>query len=409
MTNGEVPAPTPRANTLILCALAAVMVIVAIIGEPGANSPLSVIALLVGLIPWALIAGGVRVPLPAFIAVAIAVAVVVVLVESNPGGMFPVMIALVWVALNTDDWRVLAGTFVASIAPIIIDTMTGGGVDENGTVYMVSGAGFSFVTGRLLRRQSQLTADLRAMDQLAAEHAAAAERTHIAREVHDVVAHSLTVVMLHLTGARRALATDPARAEEALARAEEVGRESLDSVRQVVGLLRDGERSTSGATDPPQPGLGDIEGLIDGYRLGGLDVVDHVELDDVELDLAIQLVVYRVVQESLSNALQHSPGASCEVRISVSADGDAGGAAGRRTLTVDVTNSAPARALLGRPDAAAERVGLGVSGMRERVRAAGGSFAAGPTSDGGWSVRAMMPLRFSTVQGVTWPAVPTTP
>ncbi len=276
MTNGEVPAPTPRASTLILCAAAAVMVIVAIVGEPSASSPLSVVALLVGLIPWALIAGGVRVPLWAFIAVAITVGFVVVLVESNPGGMFPVMIALVWVALNTDDWRVLAGTFVASIAPILIDTMAGGGdLDENGTIYMVSGAGFSFVTGRLLRRQSQLTAELRAMDQLAAEHAAAAERTHIAREVHDVVAHSLTVVMLHVTGARRALATDPARAEEALARAEEVGRESLDSVRQVVGLLRDGESATSGATDPPQPGLGDIEALIDGYRLGGMDVVDQ--------------------------------------------------------------------------------------------------------------------------------------
>ena len=74
MTNGEVPAPTPRASTLILCAAAAVMVIVAIVGEPSANSPLSVVALLVGLIPWALIAGGVRVPLWAFITVAITLA-----------------------------------------------------------------------------------------------------------------------------------------------------------------------------------------------------------------------------------------------------------------------------------------------------------------------------------------------
>ena len=151
------------------------------------------------------------------------------------------------------------------------------------------------------------------MNELRVEHAAAAERTRIARDVHDVVAHSLTVVMLHVTGARRALATDPARADEALARAEMVGRESLDSIRQVMGLLRDpgGGHPTCRRTGARPT----CAALIDGYRAGGLDVTSDRQLDaDGSLDPAVELVVFRVVQESLANVLQHAPGAACRRR-----------------------------------------------------------------------------------------------
>jgi signal transduction histidine kinase len=390
--------PTQRFTTPVVLSIAAVaMALVAMIGQPGSVDAVTVAALAVGLLPWALVAGGVRVPLFLFVGVSIAVAFVVVVGQSNPGGMFPVMIALVWVALHTDDRRVMVAVLAIAAVPIIIVTFTDGGLDENGTVYMLCGLGFSWLTGRLLHRQQRLTAELREMNDLRVEHAASAERTRIAREVHDVVAHSLTVVMLHLTGARRALATDPERADQALARAEKVGRESLDSVRQVVGLLRDGDVGRQRGPAPPQPSLRDVTELIEGYRLGGLDVTTRVDVGAGDVDPATQLVVYRIVQESLSNVLQHAPGAACEVVIEP--DRSAG-------LVVVVSNSAVPPTVADRPTG---RVGLGVRGMDERVRAAGGTFAAGPLSTGGWQVRATLPGRKIGQREVTWTTATTRP
>ena len=129
----------------------------------------------------------------------------------------------------------------ASFLAILDCTIEKGSIDESGIVYFTGGIGISWLSGWLLRRQAALTAQVEAMRDTQVQQLAAQERARIAREVHDVVAHSLTVVMLNLTGARRALATDPDRADEALARAEVVGRDSLDSIRQVMGLLRDPE------------------------------------------------------------------------------------------------------------------------------------------------------------------------
>jgi signal transduction histidine kinase len=393
--------PTQRFTTPVVLSIAAVaMALVAMIGQPGSVDAVTVAALAVGLLPWALVAGGVRVPLFLFVGVSIAVAFVVVVGQSNPGGMFPVMIALVWVALHTDDRRVMVAVLAIAAVPIIIVTFTDGGLDENGTVYMLCGLGFSWLTGRLLHRQQRLTAELREMNDLRVEHAASAERTRIAREVHDVVAHSLTVVMLHLTGARRALATDPERADQALARAEKVGRESLDSVRQVVGLLRDGDVGRQRGPAPPQPSLRDVTELIEGYRLGGLDVTTRVDVGAGDVDPATQLVVYRIVQESLSNVLQHAPGAACEVVIEIGAEPPA-------ALGVTVTNAARQNAPA--DPRGSDRVGLGLRGMDERVRAAGGTFAAGPLSTGGWQVRATLPVRTTGSREVTWTTAPTTP
>ena len=188
-----------------------------------------------------------------------------------------------------------------------------------------------------------------AMQDRVVAHAAIAERTHIAREVHDVVAHSLTVMMLHLTGARRLLRTDSEAADEALAQAEAIGRASLDAVRQTVGLLRaDG---TSDAVGPPRPGLGQVDELIERSRAGGLDVTTDLDATAECIAPAVQLVVYRVVQESLSNVLQHGPGATCAVRL--------------RADRLEVVNTPSAS-----PAPPTTRRGLGLVGMAERVRAA---------------------------------------
>lgn len=357
---------------------AGLMAVVVLVGEPDVvSSPFSMAALLIGLVPWALVAGGVRVHPAAVVGVVLAASAVVVLDTRGCGGMFPVMAAVVWAALHTESRLLLAVVVAAALGPAAVASMLEGVLIE-GSVYMAAGIGFSCLTGSLIRRQQQLTAEVGALNALAGEHAATAERTRIAREVHDIVAHSLTAVMLHLTGARRTLASDPARADEALEQAETVGRDSLDSIRQVVGLLHDGD-PVGGPVAAPQPGLADGEALIESYRAVGLEVDCSVELHGVDPDPATQLVVYRVIQESLANALQHAPGSTCSVRIDAVAD----------ALHVVVHNARPATATRRRSG----RVGLGLRGMRERVRAAGGTIETGPTPDGGWSVTAVLPSR----------------
>ena len=357
-------------TTLVLASTAVGAALVAIFGSDGSVNATTVVAAVLGLVPWALVAGGVHVgPVPFFLW-SFACAAFIVIVDHNAGGLFPLMVALVWLMRATDDRRLIVAA-LALTAALLVALAIDVGSDDAGLVYFLAGVGIAALMGRMLHRQERITAELRAMHGLRLEHAASGERARIARDVHDVVAHSLTVVMLHLTGARRALATDPTGADAALARAEAVGRESLDSIRQVMGLLRD----PGTGTDVPVPGIADLPALLDGYRAGGLDVV-------ADRRCAARgrsnggLVVYRIVQESLTNVLRHAPGAACTVNVAPAGDG----------VEVVVVN---------RPGAAVPadvardaRPGLGVRGMVERVRAFGGEVVAGPTPGGGWRVAA---------------------
>ncbi|MDQ3350574.1 MAG: histidine kinase [Actinomycetota bacterium] len=408
---GEAIPPSSRDLSLsaemILPLAAAAMALVAIFGA-GAPEAVTIAASIVGLGPWTLLAGGIRLPLVLFALWTCASGAVTVLVGDNPGGVFPMLIAVVYIAWSTDDWwligAVMAAPVLAIVALEVIESP-----QESGAVYFIGGSAISLLSGRMLRRQDWLMGELRSMQALRVEHAAGEERTRIAREVHDVVAHSLTVVMLHVTGARRAMAVDPDRAGDALERAEKVGRESLDSIRQIVGLLRDGEPPDDAGRDGlrvPQPGLADLDALIDGYRSAGVTVEDSVAIDDADIDPAIQLVAYRVVQESLSNVQQHAPGAPSVVRMwteigdSHDTDSHDGGGGVPVTSIVhvhvavdnDVSPSAGVDAGRGTSQSTS-RLGLGVRGMRERVVAAGGSFTAGATGPGGWRVTATLPLR----------------
>ena len=364
----------PKSPVLALTATA--MALVAMFGDRGSFTVLTTTAAIVGLIPWALAAGGVQVPLWAFAVVVLGASAVIVVGDSNGGGLFPAIMIIVVVTRATGNRAAVAATVSATLAMVVIRAVVEGSAYENGTVFFFSGALISLLAGRLLRKQEALTAQVRAMHELTREHAAIAERTHIAREVHDIVAHSLTVVMLHLTGARRALPVDPQRADEALARAESVGRSSLDSIRQMVVLLR-GRSGTPAAAAGPPPGVADLAELIEHSRSGGLMVDTDIALDGHELDAAQQLVVYRVVQESLSNVLQHSPGARCRVTV-------------RPPMVIVINEPAPT-ALPTANAATRPRSGLGLIGMAERARATGGTFRAGPTTAGGWRVAVELP------------------
>jgi len=179
----------------------------------------------------------------------------------------------------------------------------------------VAGTVMAASAGAFMRSQVTSLRALRAAQAQLARQAAVEERQRVAREVHDVIAHSLTVTMLHLSAARLAVGRDDSvAATEALEEAERAGRQSLAEIRRTVGLLRDGE---DGASEAPLPVAADVVELVDGYRSAGMDV--HLEIDG-DLDVmapAASLATYRVVQEALANSARHAPGARATVDVTV--------------------------------------------------------------------------------------------
>jgi signal transduction histidine kinase len=227
-------------------------------------------------------------------------------------------------------------------------------------------SGFSL----LIRHDRHLLAQLRQAQAGLAEQARTQERNHIARELHDIIGHTLTVSLLHVQSARLAVEHDPSDAARALAEAERLGRECLAEVRMTVGMLRqDGDRQDAGIA--PLPGMDSLPALVGRFRSAGADVTLTVEGDAGGLPATTGLAVYRIMQEVLTNAVKHAPGTPTTIRLAI------GG--GTVTLTAD---------------SAAEPgtgTGLGLISMRERAESVGGSCAAGPGGHG-WLVRATLPL-----------------
>jgi signal transduction histidine kinase len=225
---------------------------------------------------------------------------------------------------------------------------------------------------RLLVVQQTLVRQLRAAQADLARQAVANERRRIAGEIHDIAAHALAVMVLHLTGARMRVLREGGDPElvETLAEAERLGRQSLDDVRRTVGLLREEPTGTT----PPLPGATDVRGLVAQYRAAGLDVDFEMHGADPEkMAPATGLALYRIIQESLANVVKHAPGASVCVRL----DLDAGARLLiRNALTASVSPNGTG--------------GHGLDGMRERARLLGGWLQAGP-SDGDWVVECALP------------------
>jgi signal transduction histidine kinase len=224
----------------------------------------------------------------------------------------------------------------------------------------------------LIRHDRDLLRQLRRAQAGLAEQARAQERNRIARELHDVIGHTLTVSLLHVQSARLTVEHDPADAARALAEAERLGRECLAEVRTTVGMLREDDAADRTA---PLPDAGRLPALVEQYRSAGADVTLTVEGDPAGLPATTGLAVYRIAQEALTNAAKHAPGAPTEVRLLVSP--------GEVTLTAD------SRAVPGK--GAVTGTGLGVVSMRERAESVGGTCEAGPGGRG-WLVRARLPL-----------------
>ncbi|GAB3623808.1 sensor histidine kinase [Mariniluteicoccus endophyticus] len=237
--------------------------------------------------------------------------------------------------------------------------------------------GFFALLGALARKRGEETEALRRSQAQELRLATLGERTHIAREMHDIVAHSLGVIIAQADGGRYAAAASPGAAVRSLETIGEVGRESLAEMRELLHVLRsDDSRDTL-----PAPGPGDLPALFDDYRRAGLDLTTRI--DDLSLAPAAGLVVYRIVQESLTNVLKHAGRVGADVAIDRAADG----------VRVVVTNPLPAQ--LPAADA-----GHGLIGMRERVDMRGGTLSAG-AADGVWRVTARLPLRDDESAGGT--------
>jgi signal transduction histidine kinase len=206
--------------------------------------------------------------------------------------------------------------------------------------------------------------------------AAAEERTRVAREMHDIVGHSLSVIVTLADGGAYATETAPQRSKEALLLIGDTGRRSLAELRRILGVLREP------ADEPelsPQPGIADLDPLCQHIRAAGPDVEYHSTGELDTLDPGVQLVTYRIVQEALTNALKHA-GPHTRVRLALRTDG------GRLRILVQDTGTP------GGSTRATGTEGHGLIGMRERAALYGGTVSSGPSADGGWTVDAELDL-----------------
>jgi signal transduction histidine kinase len=205
-----------------------------------------------------------------------------------------------------------------------------------------------------------------------ARDAVAEERARIARELHDVVGHSVSVMTVQASGVRRLLRPDQERERDALLIVERTGREALAEMRRMVGVLRRPEEAPALA---PQPSLEHVERLVEKARDAGLPVELRVQGEPVELPAGVDLTAYRLVQEGLTNALKHAQAKRAEVLVNY----------GRDELEVMVSDD-------GRGVGNGDGGGHGLVGMRERVSVYGGELDAGPQPGGGYRLRARLPV-----------------
>jgi signal transduction histidine kinase len=223
------------------------------------------------------------------------------------------------------------------------------------------------------RGLDELQVKLAAARRAAAERAVAEERQRIARELHDVVAHSVSVMTVQAGAVRRLLHPEQERERLALETIEATGREALTEMRRLVGLLRDQGAMPEFA---PQPSMRAVDVLVGTVREAGLPVELAVVGAPVELPPGVDLAAYRVIQEALTNALKYAGPASAWVTVRWK-EGE---------LEVEIAND-------GRSELAGDGSGHGLVGLRERVSLVGGSIESGPRDGGGFVVKAHLPYR----------------
>jgi signal transduction histidine kinase len=296
------------------------------------------------------------------------------------GTMFVAVLLVAACAGQLRDRRQALGGLVALVVTANVATAA---FPEQGLMEYVWTTAFfvgvwlaSFVLAQRGRQAREALARARILElerEAEARAAVAEERARIARELHDVVAHSVSVMTVQAAGVRRLLRPEQEREREALETIERTGREALAEMRRMLGVLR---QPTEGPPAlAPQPGLANLENLLEQVREAGLPVELRVSGERPELPAGIDLNAYRVVQEALTNALRHAGPARATVEVRYTDD----------VLELEIAND-------GRSDVDGSGDGQGLVGMRERAMLCGGTVESGPSDGGGYAVRARIPL-----------------
>jgi signal transduction histidine kinase len=273
--------------------------------------------------------------------------------------------------VSNDRWGYLA--LGGALAFVTISSIT--------DAVAVAAAGFGLLltlciwyVGRLVRIRGERAAQLEREHAAEARRAVVEERTRIARELHDVVAHRVSLMTVQAGAAKTVAADDPEGASQAMQAVETAGRQALDELRHLLGVLRpEAEAEALG----PQAGLADVPRLVEQLRAAGLDVTLTMDGEPADLPAPVDLSAYRIVQEALTNALKHAgPGARTEVRLHTD----------DRGVDIEVLDD-------GRGATTLTGSGHGIIGMRERALLLGGRLDAGLRPGGGFQVVARLPIR----------------
>jgi signal transduction histidine kinase len=266
---------------------------------------------------------------------------------------------------------------VAGVA-LIVATIPAAAIEPGDPVAFTDIAFFAvlfggpWAVGRFARHRAARERVLVAERDMRAQEAVAEERTRIARELHDVVAHAISLIVLQARGGRRMLSDDPDETRRALDVIEHAGEQALGEMRRLLGLLREDDPEPTLA---PPPTLRRIDELVAGTRASGLPVEVIIEGEPVELPPGVDVSAYRIVQEALTNALKHAGPAHARVTITYARD----------AVDLAIVDDGP-----GAPSVNGS--GYGLAGMRERVAIYGGHLESGARPEGGYALRVRLPL-----------------
>jgi signal transduction histidine kinase len=311
---------------------------------------------------------------------------------------------LVWFALIVAFFTaVLAKKRAAAVASLVIGYVTSvwppwrigqpGQTSVAGALGLAAGLTLMLFVAELIRIRSQRAAALARSREEELRRLASEERIRMARDLHDVVAHNISVINVQANTALHLMDRQPERARSALTTINDVSKQALVELRSVLGVLRDVDAHGVAAQAPraPAPGLARLDDLIDNAAAAGLTVRVEEEGRRVPLPADVDLAAYRIIQEALTNSARHSGGANATVRLGY----------GDHALLVEVDDDGTARP----PHLAASRSGggsgHGIAGMTERAAALGGTLEAGPRPEGGFRVRGRLPFPRPSQHGLS--------
>ncbi|TMR23439.1 hypothetical protein ETD86_08195 [Nonomuraea turkmeniaca] len=286
----------------------------------------------------------------------------------NSIGWFVLVLYVAFVALTLRLWSGIV-MWLASLSAVVAAAIT---TPDPGWPNWLAAVTLVFWSGWAARYRIEVGERLHRAESAATAAAALAERQRLAADLHDIVAHTLAVTVLHLGGVRLAIEHEPKEAAAGIAEAERLARQSMAELRKVVRVLA--EEGSDSAVVAPQPTAPRLPELFEEYRTAGLELESSVDGELSEVSPTTGMVLYRLVQEALANASRHAPRCCVEVRLRISEEG---------AVRATVTNPMPDRP-------SRHNGGMGLRAMADRVRMVGGHVTAGPEDDR-WVVRTELP------------------